>query len=298
MRHSTAYAASTRATLKDWRRKMISEKRMAHAAGKLSEKTVKFYIQKSGHFERIWTGELKLSDITPDLVDDYRERRGRESATHHTISKEFTALRQILKIARRANVFDGDMSSLFPIGYGTGYVPREVVLTEEDEATMKRDLPPHRWAVVAFILATSARRSEVWAATTDDWSAKDNVMTLRGTKTKRSLRDVPVLDEHLHYMRDALEHMPFKWPSISQDLPRFCERIGVQRYVPNDLRRTHSTRLAEMGADPYDITKNTGHSNLRMLQRVYDRTRVTKRRERIQAAIRNQRESEKGSDSE
>ena len=273
LRVSPDYAAATKATFGEWREKMIAEKRRTKA-----EATVTFFTQKSGHYSRIWGDGLKLSDIGPALVDDYRQQREAEDASHYTLFHEFGALRNILRMAKRAGCYTGDLMTLFPLNYGTGYKPRETVLTVEHEAMMKCRLKPHQWAAVAFILATSARRGEMWRARREDWDAVDNVMYLRGTKTAGSARHVAVYQRNLHYMTDALEHMPFHWPGISQELPAYCERWGIQRYTPNDLRRTYATRLAERGLSGDWIRRDTGHSNTKMLDKVYDRSGIRERR--------------------
>lgn len=271
-----AYAASHEATLQGWVEKMLLEK--THTK---SEETVEFYRQKSGHLLRLFGEDVKLASITPGSVDEYLSRRRQEGAHHYTISKEFTALRQVLKMAQRARVYPENLATLFPLGFGHGYVPRDAVLLREHEPALRAALEPHQWACVAYIMATSARLGELLRARPSDWDADRELVTLRGTKTPTSRRIVPILSLTRGYLVEALPHLPFRWDSITQQLPIICERIGIPRVTPNDVRRTCATRLIEAGADPYLVTKITGHVDLGMLRRVYDRSRP----ERVRAAI-------------
>lgn len=282
-----SYAASNEASFGEWAEKMLAVKKRDNAVG-----TYAMYAQKLGHLTRFIGEDTKLVNVTPTLIDQYRDHRFAEGAHHHSISKEFTALRQILKMASRAGAFHRDLSTMFPIGFGIGYTPRETVLTVEAEARLKLDLKPHQWAPVAFILATSARYSEAMSATANDWDPVRRVMLLRGKKTAGSHRLVPIMSHLQHYIDDALPHMPFRWVKISQSLPLMCARRGLDRITPNDLRRTCATRLIERGADPYLVAKITGHVDLKMLRKVYDQSSPEKVRVAIEAQMRAAKEED------
>jgi integrase len=278
--NNPAYAASHAATLKDWVGKMLTEK--GHTR---SEGTLRFYGPKVGHLLRLFGEDASLSSITPGSVDAYLARRRDEGAHHYTISKEFTALRQVLKMAKRARAYSEDLTTLFPLGFGHGYEPREAILLPEHEATLRANLEAPRWACVAFILATSARLGELQRATKPDWDEARALFALHGTKTEKSRRVVPILSVTRGYLDEALPHLPFAWPKMTQQLPLLCERIGIPRVTPNDLRRTCATRLIEAGADPYLVAKITGHVDLKMLREVYDRSSPEKVRAAIEAQI-------------
>jgi integrase len=275
-----SYAASHQATLGEWANRMIREK--AHTR---SPETVRFYQPKIGHLLRFFGEDAPLSDITPGTVDDYLAQRREEGAHHYTISREFTALRQILKPAKRARVYAEDLDTLFPDGFGHGYKPRETVLMPEDEEALRGLLTAEQWACVAFILATSARFGELTRAQPEDWDPDKSLCLLRGTKTKASLRTVPVVSLVRHYMDEAAPHLPFDWAKMSQQLPLICERNELPRITPNDLRRTLATRLIEAGVDPYLVAKITGHVSLKMLREVYDRATPEKTLAAIEAQI-------------
>jgi integrase len=264
-----AYSASHTETLGKWVKRMLADKQQLS-----SPSTLDFYTEKSGHLLRLFGEHCPLVSINADAVDRYKNQRFEEGAAHYTISKEFTALRQTLKKAARAEVYAGDLSTLFPLDFGHGYKPREQVLSLEVEAELKRLLPPHQWGAVAFILATSARLGEMLRAQPGDWDKERGTVLLRGTKTESSHRVIPVVSVMVPYLEAAEPFMPFDFASITQKLTKVSKRLGVQRITANDLRRTCSTRLIEGGADPYHVSRITGHTDLQMLRRVYDRSRV------------------------
>ncbi len=275
-----AYAASHVETLGKWVKRMVADKQQQRSAS-----TVEFYAEKSGHLLRVFGEDCPLVAINADAVDRYKNQRFAERGHHHTIAKEFTALRQTLKKASRAEVYSYDLSKLFPPEFGTGYKPRKTVLSLETEAILRNELQPHQWAAVAFILATSARFGEMLRAQPGDWDRKRGTVRLRGTKTEKSDREIPVVSVMVPYLEDAAPYMPFDFASMSQQLKRVCKRHGLPPITANDLRRTCATRLIEGGADPYSVTRITGHTNTKMLKEVYDRSRVDAAGEAIESQL-------------
>jgi integrase len=275
-----AYAASHVETLGKWVRRMVADKQQQRSAA-----TVEFYVEKSGHLLRVFGENCPLVAINADAVDRYKNQRFAEKAHHHTVAKEFTALRQTLKKASRAEVYSYDLSKLFPSEFGTGYKPRKTVLSLETEALLRDELQPHQWGSVAYILATSARFGEMLRAQPGDWDRARGTVRLRGTKTEKSDREIPVVSVMIPYLEAAEPHMPFDFASLTQQLKRICKRHGLPPITANDLRRTCATRLIEGGADPYSVTRITGHTNTKMLKEVYDRSRVDAAGEAIESQL-------------
>lgn len=275
-----SYAASHEETLKVWVGKMLADKEQLK-----SEATLRFYKQKSGHLLRIFGEECPLVRINSDAVDDYKNKRFAEGAHHYTISKEFNALRQTLKKAARASVYAHDLATLFPSEFGLGYSPRETVLSPEAEEVMRRELPPERWGAVAYILGTSARLGELMRAEPGDWDKAKGTVLIRGTKTEKSRRVIPVLSVTRAYLEAAQPYLPFQWPRMAKDLAEFCVKWKLPHVSPNDLRRTCATRLIEAGCEPYFVSRITGHSDLKMLKKVYDRSTVESVGERMERQL-------------
>jgi integrase len=285
------YAAAHRETLGVWVKRMLADKQQLKSAA-----TFEFYSQKAGHLIRIFGEDCPLVRIDSDAVDDFKNRRFAEGAHHYTISKEFNALRQTLKKAARAGVYSHDLTTLFPLEFGLGYKPRETVLTEDQERLLQMLLPPHQWAAVAWILGTSSRLSEVLAAQPGDWDPEADTVLIRGTKTEKSYRVIPVISVTRPYLEVSAPYLPFRWPRMTKDLADVCNKNGLPHINCNDLRRTCATRLIEAGAEPYFVTRITGHSDLKMLKSVYDRSAIDVAAEALEGQLearRTQRENRK-----
>ena len=213
------------------------------------------------------------------------EGRGSRPIRHPTYGvKELVALRQVLKRARRRGEYRRDPAEVLPVGFVTKYEPRRVLLTLEQAAELLgyflRRGQGHRAAVVAFILATSARKSEAFGQRVADIQADTGMVRLRGTKTKASDRNVKVAAFARPLLAFSVQHggaangILFRpWPNMRRGLEHACKAIGAPRVTPNDLRRTLSTWLIEAGVSDVVVAKVLGHVDTTMVHRVYGRPR-------------------------
>lgn len=232
--------------------------------------------------------DLLLSELVgPEgarRVDAYIDGRRAVGTSDNTIGKELTALRQALKIAKRRGEWTGELNQIMPFDWSDGYVPRKTFLAESDCDRFLDELPPHRAAVAAFILATTARDSEWQRAHRRDVDLRRGFVTLRGTKTEASARVVPVTDIGRplleRALRDASGRLPLlfePWGNIRRDIGVRARALKIGRetkdgnwwLTPNDLRRTASTWLLHRGVDTFALSKVLGHKSTRMVERVY-----------------------------
>ena len=65
-----------------------------------------------------------LREMSAKHVDGYVCRRRRETATDHTIHKELTALRRVLRLAKRHGEWSGDLDSVMPEHFAPKYEPK------------------------------------------------------------------------------------------------------------------------------------------------------------------------------
>ena len=250
--------------------------------------TVKMYRQKCGTLQRILGEDLLLANINARKVDAFIAARRKEPVafdadgqptryvTPNTIHKELVALRGVLKLARRRGEFKKDPKEILPIGFATKYEPRNRKLTLDQAAKVMQELPAHRAAVVAFILATSSRKSEALNQHRADARLADGLVHVTGTKTAGSDRYVPVMP----FVRGLLEFAVangggkdpklFKpWPSMRRDILAACKRAGAPPATPNDLRRTLATWLIERAVPNHLVARVLGHVDTTMVDRVY-----------------------------
>lgn len=266
-----AYDAEAKTSVNQAGQNLLAELRQR----KRSPRTLEFNRQKLGHIVRIFGHESPLSGITATAVDAYIKQRFDEGAKHLTVSHERDVLRQMLKVARRRGEFSRDPATVLPLVFGTGYVPRERWLPVEELAAVLSRLAPHRAAHVAFIVATSARLGEAERAQREDIT--EHQAFLRGSKTKGSRRPVPIVPIFAGLWKLVLRFgnpdydLFDRWTQLHRDLKDACKRAGIAPCSPNDLRRTHAKWLRNYGVEPHLIAPMLGHTDTKMVERVYGR---------------------------
>jgi len=219
-------------------------------------------------------GDSSLADLKPSDVDLYIRQRLGEGVKRNTVNKELKTLRSALRVAVRLGCYNRPPEHLFPARFDAQYEPGRRWLTREQVAKVLLELPAHRSAQAQFILATGARLGESAAAQPDDIDWDGGTVRLRGTKTRRSARVVPILSSTRCYLVAAHRCMPFgSWgrSNASRDLNAAADRAGVGRLRPTDLRRTAAMWLRQSGASASAIAEYLGHTSSRMVEQVYGR---------------------------
>ena len=288
------------ATLTDALKLLIDDRQEQATAGRRSQQTVEFYRRKIGHLTRVFEHD-DAERYTPKLlatlkaydVDRYISQRRAEGAAENTISKELTALRASLKLARRAGLWAGDPAAVCPIAFAPEYKPKERALSVEELRKLLPELTPDRAAAVAFMVATSAEWGAVGRAERADVDTTRQTVLVRGTKRTTRWRTVPLVsDLQRSLIRYVLEHAEgtdgalfTPWANVRRDLLDACERASIKPVSPNDLRRTCATWLRAAGAPPDLIAPVMGHADSRMVERVYGRLPTDALAARLASAI-------------
>lgn len=236
-------------------------------------RTRNMYECKARHLDRL-LGRVRLLDLDADLVRDaYVSIREGEGAHSHTVHRELTTLRLALRKAWQRKLIKRDPRELLP-RYGSGYEPRTRYLSCFELAAVMDHLEPERAAMLAFIVATSARLGEVRRARRDD--VRSDSIVLHGTKTATSKRVVPVVSIFRSLVdravRDGSGKPPLlfhPWGNMRRDVARACRRVGCAPFTANDLRRTTGTWLLQLGVPMEVVAKIMGHASTAMLYRVY-----------------------------
>lgn len=279
-----AYAASKKAELGDWCDRFLDMKR----ATKRSPETLSYLRQKLGHWIRIHGRGAPLSTFTNVRVfNDYLKQRRDEGATLHTVSKEVKVFRQVLSAARREKSFAGEMADLRPDGLETSYVPRERALTSDELRRLLMHCKPWHANLVCLTVAIGCRLSEALKLSQVDVDLAGGLVHIRGTKTKGSNRQVPILSPFRPFLERVFPELPLgpKPNNLRRDLLAACRKAGIEAASPNDFRRTHASILAELGAGEEQVAKLLGHSSVEMVRKVYSRPRALATGALIEASI-------------
>lgn len=264
---SPVHRAAAEATVGEWAQKTCEMK-----AQSKSEGTQQMYSQKLGHAVRIFGAKSPMASIDAPAVDRFIAQRRREGVKDNTIHRELTCMMQMLKLARRAGVYHLEISQVKPIGFSTGYVPRTTHLVPDELPILLAALTPERAAWVCLAIATGGDISDVERILPGDYDPATQTIQLRGTKTRFRSARIPVPDLFLELLERALPFLPMSWPRVSKDLPEACERVGITRVTPKDLRRTAATWLREGGVALDTLGRWLRHGGAKVAFDVYDRS--------------------------
>jgi integrase len=319
-------ATKSAATLSDALDILISDRESKANARppKASHATVEFYRKEAGIVTSVlapaWDPEtpdrsldLPLRAVTATRVDDYIAQRRGEGVKDTTIHKELTAWRKAMRLAKRANLWDGEIDRVFPVAFAPDYKPRErwmtpaewlLLLTDAEALDQpecrRKDTTRSRIAIlaaVAFIAATSAEWGAVLRARPEDVNLESWRVRIRGTKDAQRganrERVVPIVHlGHAFLLTFAMQHadgggvLLFRTRgNFRRDLAAACKRAGIGRLSPNDLRRTHAQWLRRGGVQPADLAPVMGHADSRMVERVYGRITAVDLAPRLAASL-------------
>lgn len=262
---SPGYAASLAASFGDWVLKMLDIKEREKSAG-----TLHMYTVKLGHFIRVWGDEFRLAAVTAERVDEFIAQRRQEGVKNNTIKRELTCLRQLLRYAKRAGQFPGDIAEIMPVGFSADYTPTTRTLKRGDLDALLAALPSdNERAWVALAISLGADAGDIERALPEDYDAARGVMRVRGTKTVTRDAEVPILEHVRELFEFALPHLPVSWPRSSKALGEACRRAELPHLSPKDLRRTASSWLIAAGANQSHVSRFLRHKNDQMVRTVY-----------------------------
>lgn len=249
--------------------------------------TVKNYRRCGGHLVRLLGFDAKgqprdVHTLTLAALEHYIDRRTAEGGhgpktMRSTIAIELGILGSALRYAKRHERYRGDVAAIWPKAALAGaHVPHERYLTREEYERLHAalDFNERPDYLVAYVF-TGARRSEAWRITQGDVDLVAGTLRIRGTKTKRADRVVPIAAELRpvleRRLRDGREHDEPLFPRWEEHsvLQRACKRAKIPMVSANDLRRTFCSWLAQQGVPLLVTVRLMGHSSVQMVTRVY-----------------------------
>ena len=134
------------------------------------------------------------------MQDYINQRLEQEGAHRESVRKELCTLRRALTLAQERGLLRADARTLIP-KFRTRYVPRDRFLTEAEFSALVEALPAARRVWLLIAVYAGPRKSELEALRWEEHVNLDTGwITLRGTKTKKSRRRVPIADS----LRSAL----------------------------------------------------------------------------------------------
>lgn len=242
------------------------------AAADKAEGTRRMHTQKGRHLLRV-IGDRDVNALAREDVQRFIALRHAEGASRHTVAKELTTLRCALREAGERGKWRGEVAALVP-KYDPKYQPRTTYVDEDEFWRLLGEISPQRR--LRLVLAAFAG-AEPSALDRLQWEHVDlvaGVVILPGSKRSQRFRAVPihpVLREWLESLHQKSGPVVERWHNPCRDIARACERAGVKRVTPTDLRRTFASWLKQAGVDSLTVAHLMGHTSTRMVERVYGR---------------------------
>jgi integrase len=235
---------------------------------------------KAGHILRVLRDVLGVAHArgaSHALLTKYVDHPQAEGARDTTIKKELRVFGGAWKLARRNQIVAQPLDEIMP-ELADDCEPRKRALTPWEVIGLALVLPPNRMAVVAFAVSTGCDPGALWRARPEDVADDFSSCRIHGTKRKSRERTAPVpLPEQRTLLAWALEQAEgadekplfAAWANMRRDLGAACEKLEIAACSPNDLRRTYATWLRSEGVEPQLIGAAMGHTDSRMVERVY-----------------------------
>ncbi len=257
----------------------------AHVLDEYERRRIRATYKRPEHFrpykrfatERL--GHLKPESITTAhlsrLVVEYGDKRGKRTAD---------ALRSHLRTAIAWANEQGWMPDvargISSKTSGYTYVPRERVLTDDEIRALWNADSAHTPLLRALLL-TGLRIGELQPATHDEIDG--DLLRIPAKRSKNGdphwVFITPTLREQFVERRHLFTQQTLT--GTQSWLRRWCDREGIPRFTPHDLRRTFNTRLnGDLGIAPHVVEKCMNH-RMQGVMGVYNRAEY--RDERIAA---------------
>lgn len=252
------------------------------AAADKAPGTRRMYEERGRHLVRV-LGDCDLCLLDREDVQRYIAQRQDEGASRHTVAKELTTLRQVLKEAAARRKLPGAVDGIVP-KYDSKYQPRTRYLTEAEVWQLVGALPSKRKLRVLIGVYTGANSGEIDKLRWEHFDIGAGVVTIPGTKRQSRFRPVPLHPTLAMWLpaekpRGGVVCEP--WGNQVRDLAIYCDKAGIDRVTSNDIRRTFASWLKQAGVDSLTVAHLMGHTSTRMVERVYGKLSTATYRDAI-----------------
>jgi len=223
-------------------------------------------------------GKLKLDEITPRIVEKYRQKR-LKTVRPATINREISVLRNMLTMAVKWGIL-----KYHPL-QGIGNLPEQNqhtgrALSYEETKRLLKNINPTYRDLCGFLLYTGRRLGEALNIRWKDFNPRQKTVLVRDSKsgsgfifplTKQAYNIlVKRLKETAKNKKFNLEERIFKHSAseFRRALKRALEKAGLPKTIRiHDLRHTFGTWCADADLSPVEIQYLMGHKTITMVSR-------------------------------
>lgn len=232
-------------------------------------------------------GSKLLSDITPSIIAEQRDRLLREMTVRKKLRSNATVVRYLSALSHAFTIAVKEWGWLDDSPTRKVTKPREPrgrvrYLNDAERVNLLRicegSSNPFLYIVVVLALSTGMRRSEIMNLRWRDVDLKEGRITLHETKNGER-RVVPVTGRalqlllHLEKKRRLDTHLLFPGNDPQKPIDLRCaweaavKAAGIEDFVFHSLRHTAASYLAMNGASLIEIAELLGHRQISMSRR-------------------------------
>jgi integrase len=226
-------------------------------------------------------GNVKISNITADIIEDFKEERLSQGIRTATVNRDLAVLRRMMKLAEKRRLINESPFREVDFLEEREQRRRPHILTFEEEERVLAAAAPHIRALAVLILETGMRsRREALSLLWSDVDFAHNLISVRKSKTRAGERTIPISGRcktELLRWRSLFgsEFSSYVFPSMHdpskplKDLRRSWAKAlkdaGLQYFWLYDLRHTLASRLTQAGVSPVFVAQIIGHSSTSIL---------------------------------
>jgi integrase len=227
-------------------------------------------------------GKLRLSQVTPDLIEDFKDQRLAGGAGPATVNRDLAVLRRMLKLAERKRFIARTPFVEVELLEERSVRRRPHIVTFDEEERILAVAEPHIHAMTVIQLETGMRPNrETLMLKWDDIDFVNDVIRIRESKTQAGIRSIPLsarCKAELLAWRKRLgpEFSPYVFPNM-QDPARPLKDIRrswakalraakIDYFWIYNLRHSHASRLSAAGISDLFVAQMIGHSSPSIVQ--------------------------------
>lgn len=242
-------------------------------------------------------GDMRISQITPPMIQRYIARLTRQRYARKTIANQFLVLNMILSYAVVCGYIDNNPAREISISRKAKTTKRETA-SDEDIETIKKSYDVPFGDVAYWALYTGCRKGELLALTWDDVDIPNGCITisksvyfdggkpkLKLPKTSAGIRKVPILialEDKMKpgkgYVFKGLDGGMLTECQFRKRWDRYVKATGISCTL-HQLRHAYATMLYEHSVNVLDAQKILGHANASTTQDIYTHIRDERQRD-------------------
>jgi integrase len=225
---------------------------------------------------------MRLSQITPDLIEDFKEERLANGVGPATVNRDLAVLRRMLKLAERRRLVARTPFVEVELLEERSVRRRPHIVTFDEEEKILVVSDPHIHALVVTQLETGMRPNrETLMLKWEDIDFVNDVIRVRESKTQAGIRNIPLsarCKAELLAWRKRLgpDFSPYVFPNMQdparplKDIRRSWARAlraaKIEYFWIYNLRHTFASRLSAAGISDLFVAQMIGHSSPSIVQ--------------------------------